>query len=243
MVKIDSIKEWCYDLFQEDQKINKKIAQNGFDHIIKQSANLDKKLNILTHCNTGSLATSGYGTALGVIRKFHENGRLNRAFCTETRPYNQGSRLTAWELLSENIPSTLICDSMVASLMESHEIDAILVGADHVLSNGDTANKIGTYQIAILAKYFSIPFYVASPVSTIDFLTVGQKNIDIEIRPDKEMKFFGNLQIAPLEMHCWNPAFDVTPAKLITGGIITEYGVFQAGSNFSHDLKLILSLK
>lgn len=243
MAIIDSIKKWCYDLFQEDRKINEKIAQNGFDHIIKQLTNLDKKVNILTHCNTGSLATSGYGTALGVIRKFHQNGRLNRAFCTETRPYNQGSRLTAWELLSENIPSTLICDSMVASLMESHNIDAIVVGADHVLSNGDTANKIGTYQIAILARYFSIPFYVASPVSTIDLSTEGRKNINIEIRPDKEMKFFGNFQIAPSEMHCWNPAFDVTPVDLITGGIITEYGVLKPGLNFSAELEFMLSQK
>ncbi|OTF81786.1 methylthioribose-1-phosphate isomerase-like protein, partial [Euroglyphus maynei] len=176
---IDSIRKYCHGIMEKDRMINRKIGEYGCEHIRKNS-NEKSRFNVLTHCNTGSLATAGYGTALGVIRQLHAKGLLERAYCTETRPYNQGSRLTAWELLTDNIPSTLICDNMVASLMASTKIDAIIVGADRVVANGDTANKIGTFQIAILAKYFSIPFYVASPMSTIDSSINDGSKIPIE---------------------------------------------------------------
>ncbi|KAJ6225656.1 hypothetical protein RDWZM_004201 [Blomia tropicalis] len=193
----------------------------------KASKRNRSKVNVLTHCNTGSLATASYGTALGVIRSLNRRGQIECVYCTETRPYNQGSRLTAWELINEDIPSTLICDNMVAALMSTKQIDAVVVGADRVVANGDTANKIGTYQIAILCKHFGVPFYVASPCSTLDFSLENGSKITIEERPPNEMRFIKEVPIAPLEMNCWNPAFDVTPANLITGGIITEDGVIS----------------
>jgi methylthioribose-1-phosphate isomerase len=152
-------------------------------------------------------------------------GKLERAYCTETRPYNQGARLTAWELVQEKINGTLICDGMVAALMQQGRVDAVVVGADRVVANGDTANKIGTYQIAVIAKYHNVPFYVASPFSTIDMTMSDGSLIPIEERPHNEMKYVAGILLAPEEINCWNPAFDVTPASLITG-IITENGVY-----------------
>jgi len=184
------------------------------------------KIKVLTHCNTGSLATAGYGTALGVVRKLHELEKLEHCFCTETRPYNQGSRLTAYELTYEKIPSTLICDNMAAMLMSKHEISAIVVGADRVVSNGDTANKIGTYQLALLASSFDVPFYVAVPSTTVDFTMASGEEIIIEERAHHEITHTNGVRVAA-EINCWNPSFDVTPSKLITGGLITEHGVFQ----------------
>ncbi|RWS30427.1 methylthioribose-1-phosphate isomerase-like protein [Leptotrombidium deliense] len=218
------LKQNIESLYEMDVSINKMIGERGAMHIVTTSPK--EPLNILTHCNTGSLATAGYGTALGVIRFLHSKGKLKRAFCTETRPFNQGSRLTAYELVQEKIPGTLICDSMVAALMKKEKIAAVVVGADRVVSNGDTANKIGTYQIAVIAKHHNVPFYVAAPLSSIDFNTSDGSKIPIEERPSHEIKFVEETQIAPKEIVCWNPAFDVTPADLISG-IITEVGVFK----------------
>lgn len=227
---VSLVRDHCYQALELDRQTNRRIGDYGAEHILQQAGKSNRsKVNVLTHCNTGSLATAGYGTALGVIRSLHQQAVLERAYCTETRPYNQGARLTAWELFTEQIPSTLICDDMVASLMASQQIDAVVVGADRVVANGDTANKIGTFQIAILCKHFAVPFYVASPRSTLDLSISDGSKIPIEERPANEMRFVGPVQIAPAEMHCWNPSFDVTPAELITGGIITEEGVVPPG--------------
>ncbi|KAG8174796.1 hypothetical protein JTE90_021362 [Oedothorax gibbosus] len=211
-------------LLESDIRINKKIGEHGGRHILENCSR--KPTTILTHCNTGSLATAGYGTALGVIRWLFEQNSLHQVFCTETRPYNQGARLTAYELVHDQIPSTLICDSMVASLMKSGKVSAVIVGADRVVLNGDTANKIGTYQIAVCAKHHNIPFYVACPRSTFDFSLASGELIPIEERPAEEMLMINSTRIAAEGISCWNPAFDVTPADLITGGIVTEIGVF-----------------
>ena len=157
-------------------------------------------------------------------------GRLEHVYCTETRPYNQGARLTAYELVHDKIPSTLICDSMGALLMQRQNISAVVVGADRVVANGDTANKIGTYQLAIAANYHNVPFYVAAPLTTIDFGLKSGEEITIEERPGKELLCVGGKRVAAEGIGCWNPAFDVTPAQLITGGVITERGVFEASN-------------
>ncbi|XP_041970486.1 methylthioribose-1-phosphate isomerase [Aricia agestis] len=211
-------------MLAKDIEDNKAIGKFGSLAILK-GLESDGLVRILTHCNTGSLATAGYGTALGVIRALHESSRLEHVYCTETRPYNQGARLTAYELVHEKIPATLIVDSMVSALMHSRKITAVVVGADRVAANGDTANKIGTYQIAIVAKYHSVPFYVAAPLTSIDMSLKSGDMIKIEERPDKEMTHIGEQRIAAPGISCWNPSFDVTPASLITG-IITEKGVF-----------------
>jgi methylthioribose-1-phosphate isomerase len=182
------------EMLEEDLSINKRIGNFGAAQI-SQTIKKDK-YKILTHCNTGSLATAGFGTALGVVRSLNNQNKLSHCFCTETRPYNQGSRLTAYELVYENIPSTLICDNMVAMALENKDIDAIVVGADRVVSNGDTANKIGTYQMAILAQHFKVPFYVAVPSTTVDFSKKSGKEIHIEERPHTEMTHIKNERIA-----------------------------------------------
>ena len=210
-----------------DVSDNLAIGEHGAKDILSKKPNETDKVRILTHCNTGSLATAGYGTALGVIRSLFKMDRLDHVYCTETRPYNQGSRLTAFELVYEKIPATLICDSMVAAAIRQFKIDAIIVGADRVAKNGDTANKIGTFQLANLAKNFEIPFYVAAPFSSIDFQLPSGDSIPIEERPHEEMTHTGPIRTAAAGINCWNPSFDVTPASLITGGIVTEKGVFH----------------
>lgn len=212
-------------MLEKDIADNKAIGDYGAEEILNNTSG-DNCISILTHCNTGSLATAGYGTALGVIRSLHKKNSLEQVYCTETRPYNQGARLTAYELMFEKMPATLICDDMVAALMKSRKISAVVVGADRVAANGDTANKIGTYQIAIVAKYHNVPFYVAAPRTSIDFTIPNGDHIVIEERPESEMTHLNNQRIAAPGIHCWNPAFDVTPASLITG-IITEVGVFR----------------
>ncbi|KAK7101035.1 methylthioribose-1-phosphate isomerase-like [Littorina saxatilis] len=214
-------------MLEKDICTNKKIGQYGGEDIVARSTT--SKVCILTHCNTGSLATAGYGTALGVIRYLHEKSKLDQVFCTETRPYNQGSRLTAYELVYEKMNATLICDSMAAILMKQKNISAVVVGADRVVANGDTANKVGTYQLAIVAKHHKVPFYVACPLTTYDGTKETGEEIVIEERPATEMTTVKGVQVAAEGIQCWNPAFDVTPASLITGGIITEYGVFPPG--------------
>ena len=182
---------------------------------------------ILTHCNAGALATGGFGTALGVIRAAVEAGKTVSVLADETRPWLQGARLTAWELMQDGIPVTLICDNMAGYLMSKGEIDCVIVGADRIAANGDTANKIGTYSVAILAKEHNIPFYVAAPLSTIDRSLSDGSLIPIEERSSAEVTHCGGHPIAPAGVTVRNPAFDVTPARYISA-IITERGVATA---------------
>jgi len=182
---------------------------------------------VLTHCNAGALATCGYGTALGVIRGAIEAGHKIDVLADETRPFLQGARLTAWELMKDNIPTTVLCDNMSAHLMSKGRIQAVVVGADRIAANGDTANKIGTYGVSILAKEHGIPFYVAAPFNTIDLETATGEGIPIEQRNAREVTHSNGIQMTPDGVGIENPAFDVTPAKYITA-IITERGVLRA---------------
>ncbi len=182
---------------------------------------------ILTHCNAGALATAGYGTALGVIRGAVEAGKHVSVFADETRPFLQGARLTAWELVRDGIKTTVITDNMAGALMHKGGVDLVVVGADRIAANGDTANKIGTYSVAVLAKEHQIPFYVAAPLSTIDLTTPDGSHIPIEERNAREVTHVGTSQLAPAGADIWNPAFDVTPHHLIAG-IITERGILRA---------------
>ena len=182
---------------------------------------------VLTHCNAGALATAGYGTALGVIRAAVEAGKQIHVFADETRPFLQGSRLTAWELMKDNIPVTLISDNMAGAIMAQGKIQAVIVGADRIAANGDTANKIGTYSVAILAREHGIPMYVAAPFSTVDMETADGSGIPIEQRASSEVTHLAGKQIAPTGVLVENPAFDVTPARYIRA-IITERGVATA---------------
>lgn len=181
---------------------------------------------ILTHCNAGALATAGYGTALGVIRGAVEAGRKVRVLADETRPFLQGARLTAWELVKDGIDTTVITDNMAGAIMRQGDIDLVVVGADRIAANGDTANKIGTYSVAVLAKAHGIPFYVAAPWSTIDLSTTDGDAIPIEERNPREVTHVGNNQLAPEGAQVRNPSFDVTPSQYITA-IITERGVYR----------------
>ena len=179
---------------------------------------------ILTHCNAGALATGGYGTALGVIRAAHQQGKVQMVYADETRPLLQGARLTAYELVSDHIPATLIADNMAASLMAKGQIDLVVVGCDRMAANGDFANKIGTYSVAVNAHHHGVPFYVALPCSTIDLSLADGSGIPIEERDKNEVRTLYGVQTAPAEVEVYNPAFDVTPHSLVTG-IITEKGV------------------
>ena len=181
---------------------------------------------ILTHCNAGALATAGYGTALGVIRGAVEAGRKVRVLADETRPFLQGARLTAWELVKDGIDTTVITDNMAGAIMRAGDIDLVVVGADRIAANGDTANKIGTYTVAVLAKEHGIPFYVAAPWSTIDLATPDGDASPIEERAAREVTHVGSVQLAPEGAHVRNPSFDVTPSKYITA-IITERGIVR----------------
>jgi methylthioribose-1-phosphate isomerase len=207
------------EILKQDIEMNRAIGRFGADFI--RSGN-----TVLTHCNAGALATGGHGTALGVIRTAHEQGKKLKVLVDETRPVLQGSRLTAWELVQEQIPATLITDNMAGSLMKKGLVDLCIVGADRIAANGDAANKIGTYSVAVLAKHHRIPFYVAAPTSSIDFdLPTGDK-IPIEERnPQEVTHVLGETLIAPEGVGVANPAFDVTPAEYITA-IITEKGAF-----------------
>uniref|UniRef100_A0A5K1VII9 Methylthioribose-1-phosphate isomerase n=1 Tax=Macaca mulatta TaxID=9544 RepID=A0A5K1VII9_MACMU len=184
------------DMLEKDLRDNRSIGDLGARHLLERVAPSGGKVTVLTHCNTGALATAGYGTALGVIRSLHSLGRLEHAFCTETRPYNQGARLTAFELVYEQIPATLIADSMVAAAMAHRGVSAVVVGADRVVANGDTANKVGTYQLAIVAKHHGIPFYVAAPSSSCDLRLETGKEIIIEERPAQELTDVNGVRIA-----------------------------------------------
>jgi len=209
--------EEAHKIKAEDIQINRTMGSNG-------AALLDDGARILTHCNAGALATAGHGTALGVFRSAVEAGKNISVIADETRPFLQGARLTAWEMVQENIPVTLISDNMSGHLMAHGEIDAIVVGTDRVAGNGDVANKIGTYMVAVLAQRHNIPFYVACPLSTIDRSISSGKDIPIEERPEDEVTGYRDCQWAAKGVKVRNPAFDVTPAELVTG-LITEKGV------------------
>ena len=204
---------------REDVETNKAIARHGNEVVPPEST-------ILTHCNTGALATVGWGTALGVIREAHHSGKNIRVYVDETRPRLQGANLTAFELMEEGIPATLIADSVAATLMREDKIDLVLVGADRIAANGDTANKIGTFMLSELAGRFGVPFYVVAPVSTIDLSIPDGSHIKIEERPAEEVTHIRGVRIAPEGIKVYNPAFDVTPHGNING-IITERGIIR----------------
>lgn len=204
---------------EEDRDINVAIGNNGAELIPDNSV-------ILTHCNAGALATGGWGTALGVIRSAVKQGKSVKVYADETRPRLQGSRLTAWELSKDGIDVTVICDNMAAWLMKNKKVDAVIVGADRIALNGDTANKIGTYALSIVAKFHGVPFYVAAPLSTFDRKIPDGSFIPIEERSPDEVRSFGSVEVIPDYIKVWNPAFDVTPFDNISG-IITEAGVFS----------------
>lgn len=217
---IKALERRAEQIYADDIAVNKKMGEYG-------SAVLPDKAVVLTHCNAGALATCGWGTALGVIRSAYAQGKLEMVYADETRPLLQGARLTAFELYEDNIPVTLITDNMAAWTMRTKEVNAVVVGADRIAANGDTANKIGTYGVALAAKAHSIPFYIAAPTSTFDFSIAMGAEIPIEERKPDEVRHFRSEQTAPEGVAVFNPAFDVTPAELITG-IITEYGVITA---------------
>ncbi|ACD97297.1 S-methyl-5-thioribose-1-phosphate isomerase [Trichlorobacter lovleyi] len=226
------LKEEAIRIEAEDLAICKNIGRHGAD-LIPEGA------TILTHCNAGGLATAGYGTALGVIRAAHEAGKRIQVFSDETRPWLQGARLTTWELMKDSIPVTLISDNMAGFFMSRGEITCCVVGADRIAANGDTANKIGTFSVAVLAREHGIPFYVAAPVSTLDLSLADGSRIPIEERPSTEVTHIRGLPIAPEGVKVRNPSFDVTPAKYITA-IITEYGV--ARGNYTQELAALAAV-
>jgi methylthioribose-1-phosphate isomerase len=211
--------ELAQEISSDDIEINRAIGRHGAP-LIADGA------RIMTHCNAGALATAGHGTALGVIRSARDAGKRISVIANETRPYLQGARLTAWEMVQENIPVTLVTDSMAGHLMQHGRIDVIVVGADRIAANGDTANKIGTYPLAVLAERHRIPFYVAAPLSTIDVAIADGSAIPIEERDPAEVTGFRGVRWAPEGVGVANPAFDVTPATLITA-IVTEKGVIS----------------
>ncbi len=213
-------------MYDEDIAANEAMGRHG-------APLMPNSGGVLTHCNAGALATCGYGTALGVLRAAIAAGKKINVYADETRPFLQGSRLTAWELMKDGIPTTLISDNMAGAIMNQGKIKAVVVGADRIAANGDTANKIGTYSVAILAREHGIPFYVAAPFSTVDLATATGDEIPIEQRSPREVTHLAGKAIAPEGVRVENPAFDVTPAKYITA-IITERGV--ARPDFSYSL-------
>lgn len=218
------------NICNDDIVANKKIGKFGSDLLAHGS--------VLTHCNAGALATCGWGTALGVIREAFLQGKINMVYADETRPLLQGARITAWELAQDNIPVTVITDNMAGWVMKKGLVQSIVTGADRIALNGDTANKIGTYSLAILAKEHNIPLYIAAPISTIDFSLLDGEGIPIEERDCKEVMNFAGVQTTPDNIKVYNPAFDVTPNNLIAG-IVTEYGVLQG--NLSEAIKKLKS--
>lgn len=214
---MEALEEEALKIWQEDVEANKAIGRFGAELISPGTA-------LLTHCNAGALATGGYGTALGIIRRAWEEGKVKRVFATETRPLLQGARLTAWELSQEGIPVTLVVDGAVGYLMAKGLVEAVVVGADRITSRGDVANKIGTYTLAVLAKRHGIPFFVAAPLSTFDLSLEEGNSIPIEERDPSEVLAFRDQRTAPERVEALNPAFDVTPAELISA-IVTEKGI------------------
>jgi methylthioribose-1-phosphate isomerase len=211
-------------ILEEDIEANRNIGKNG-------QVLLPESCSVLSHCNAGALATGGYGTALGVLRAARDAGKNVTVFLDETRPLFQGSRLSAWELMMDGFDVTVICDGMAAWLMKSRGVDAVIVGADRIASNGDFANKIGTYGLAVAAKEHSVPFYVAAPSSTIDSSIESGEDILIEERKEEEIRLLPGGMRLPEGVGVWNPAFDITPADLVTAHI-TERGLFRPPFSF-----------
>jgi methylthioribose-1-phosphate isomerase len=227
------LKEEALTILTEDISINQSMGQHG--QTLVENGNV-----ILTHCNAGALATAGFGTALGVVRASVNAGKNIRVMANETRPFLQGARLTAWELKEDNIPVKLITDSMCGHFMKNQDIDLVVVGADRIAGNGDVANKIGTYMVAVLAKENNIPFYVAAPVSTLDLSLSSGNEIPIEERSAEEVVNINNKRISPEGIEVAHPAFDITPNKLVTA-IITEEGI--AYPPFTESLKAMAQKK
>ncbi len=223
--------EEAHRIQAEDEAVNRRIGDFGKDLMPEGGA-------VLTHCNTGALATAGFGTALGVIRAGWEDGRRFQVYNTETRPFLQGSRLTSWEFQQLGIPATLLVDSAAGMLMASGKVTCVITGADRIAANGDTANKVGTYSLAVLAKENGLPFYVAAPTSTIDFDVLTGSDIEIEERPPQEVSYFQGNPTAPPGVAAINPSFDVTPNRYLSA-IVTEMGV--ARPPFLESLKLAVS--
>ena len=213
------LEEEARAIHREDVLMNEAMGKAGAE-LVPQGA------RILTHCNAGALATGGYGTALGVIRAAHAQGKVSMVYADETRPLLQGARLTAYELVRDRIPVTLICDDMAGYLMSQGKVDLVVVGCDRMAANGDFANKIGTYSLAVLAKHHGIPFYTALPSSTIDLSIPDGSHIPVEQRSSEEVSCFAGVQTGPVGVQTWNPAFDVTPHELLTA-VITERGVLR----------------
>ena len=214
-----ALKKEAQKIYKEDIAGNRQLGKHGVP-LLRHAK------QIMTHCNAGALATAGYGTALGVLRALKESGWQFEVFVNETRPFLQGARLTAWELKKDKIPATLITDNMAGSLMQNGKVDAVVVGCDRVAANGDVANKIGTYMLAVLARHHGIPFYVAGPTSSIDLDCPSGKEIPIEQRDPKEVSHIFGKALAPKGIHIFNPAFDVTSQELVSA-IITEKGVIH----------------
>ncbi len=204
-------------IHDEDIAANRRMGELG-------AALIDGPCNVLTHCNTGSLATGGYGTALGVIRSAYSQGRIEHVFADETRPWLQGARLTAWELVTDEIPATLLAEGAAATLMKQGKVKWVIVGSDRITANGDVANKIGTYSLAVNARHHGVKFMVVAPTSTVDMALTSGDDIPIEQRPQSEVLSLGGQRIAPEGVNAWNPSFDVTPAELVDA-IVTEKGV------------------
>jgi len=222
---VESLKEALLLAAKQIQEDDLQTCRAIGDHGLAALPSMPEKLRLLTHCNAGALATAGYGTALGVVRSAWEANRLERVYADETRPRLQGAKLTAWECAQEGIPVTVITDNMAAHCMQRGMINAVVVGADRIAANGDAANKIGTYSVALIAKAHQIPFFVAAPVSTIDFNISDGRQISIEERDPVEIYQIGETILCPPGVEYYNPAFDVTPAEFISA-IVTEFGAF-----------------
>ncbi len=225
---LDAVLEEAAAVQREDVEANRAMGAHGADWLLER-VGADRPLRILTHCNTGALATAGWGTALGVIRELHARGRLEVVYADETRPLLQGSRLTAWELVQEGIPHYVQADGAAAGTILRGEVDAAIVGADRIAANGDTANKVGTVGVALACADAGIPFLVAAPTTTVDLATKTGDDIHIELRGEDEVLEWGGVRTAPAGSRGHNPAFDVTPGRLVTG-LVTERGVLEVSA-------------
>ncbi|KPI13813.1 S-methyl-5-thioribose-1-phosphate isomerase [Streptomyces mirabilis] len=234
---LDAVLEEAAAVQREDVEANRAMGAYGADWLLKK-VGVDRPLRVLTHCNTGALATAGWGTALGVIRELHARGLVEVVYADETRPLLQGSRLTAWELVQEGIPHYVQADGAAAGTILRGEVDAAIVGADRIAANGDTANKVGTVGIALACADAGIPFLVAAPTTTVDLTTARGADIHIELRGEDEVLEWSGVRTAPAESRGHNPAFDVTPGRLVTG-LVTERGVLEisAGELPAHHLR------
>lgn len=225
---LDAVLEEAVAVQREDVEANRAMGAHGADWLLEK-VGVERPLRVLTHCNTGALATAGWGTALGVIRELHARGRLEVVYADETRPLLQGSRLTAWELVQEGIPHYVQADGAAAGTVLRGQVDAAIVGADRIAANGDTANKVGTVGVALACADAGIPFLVAAPTTTVDLSTKSGDDIHIELRGEAEVLEWGGVRTAPAGSRGHNPAFDVTPGRLVTG-LVTERGVLEVAS-------------